>query len=170
MTLSYDVYFSEDFDYVRGGKLPGFYGGSAESCNASYCERCSGTLRGACFSTRYMWGREGEGYVYAYLPGDDGDFGREMGRDLFWFEPGRWISIAQRLRMNTIGLEDGFMSIHFEGEEIFTANDVIYREKSDMEISVLFFSTFFGGSSSPDFAATADSYTYYRNFVVTSHE
>ena len=27
LTLEYEVYFSSGFDFVKGGKLPGFFGG-----------------------------------------------------------------------------------------------------------------------------------------------
>lgn len=52
-TLSYEVRFSDDFDWVKGGKLPGLYGGRG----------ASGGLREdqdleAGFSARLMWRAE----------------------------------------------------------------------------------------------------------------
>ncbi|KAI9490047.1 hypothetical protein BDB00DRAFT_875639 [Zychaea mexicana] len=62
--FEYQVYFSEGFDFVRGGKLPGLYGGRP-------VEICSGGIHtDICFSTRTMWRAEGAGELYAYIPED----------------------------------------------------------------------------------------------------
>ena len=37
-TLEYDIMFSDNFDFVRGGKLPGFFGGSGK-CKLSHRRR-----------------------------------------------------------------------------------------------------------------------------------
>ncbi len=63
-TLEYEVYFPADFDFVKGGKLPGIMGGS-KGCAG--CRRDE-PLRSNCFSARFMWGPDGEGYPYLYLP------------------------------------------------------------------------------------------------------
>ena len=62
--LEYDVFFPADFDFVKGGKLPGMVGGS-KSCTG--CKRYE-PLRLECFSVRFIWGSEGEGYPYLYVP------------------------------------------------------------------------------------------------------
>jgi len=63
-TLEYEVFFPSDFDYVKGGKLPGIVGGS-DGCSG--CKRTE-PLRSECFSARFMWGPNGQGYPYLYLP------------------------------------------------------------------------------------------------------
>jgi hypothetical protein len=56
ITLEYDVFFPADFDFVRGGKLPGLFGGH---------ETCSGGDDALdCFSTRLMWRSGGKGELY----------------------------------------------------------------------------------------------------------
>ena len=54
--LSYQVAFDEGFQYVKGGKLPGFWSGKAAS-------DCSGGKKsdGSCFSLRMMWRADGAG-------------------------------------------------------------------------------------------------------------
>lgn len=47
VSLQYSVYFPKGFDFVRGGKLPGLYGGHGE-CTG-------GSSSSACFTTRYVF-------------------------------------------------------------------------------------------------------------------
>lgn len=58
--LTYQLKFSNNFDWGYGGKLPGLYGGGNSSGNIP------NGLDG--FSTRYTWKEEGKLVVYAYLP------------------------------------------------------------------------------------------------------
>lgn len=61
VTLEYKVFFPGDFDWVKGGKLPGLYGGHT---------RCSGGNSALdCFSTRLMWRAGGAGELYLVRPG-----------------------------------------------------------------------------------------------------
>lgn len=85
-TLSYSVLFEDGFEFVMGGKLPGFCaylaphprhdkkkltfsclldGGDSNSGSIS----CSGGRRDAkCFSSRFMWRTNGAMELYTYLP------------------------------------------------------------------------------------------------------
>jgi hypothetical protein len=58
MMVSYEVAFDSDFDWVKGGKLPGLRGGLGKGCAGGV--QADGK---DCFSTRTMWrtGGEGEG-------------------------------------------------------------------------------------------------------------
>lgn len=56
VSLEYSVFFPVDYDWVKGGKLPGLYGGHTG---------CSGGNNAlTCFSTRLMWRGEGMGELY----------------------------------------------------------------------------------------------------------
>lgn len=56
VSLEYSVFFPADYDWVKGGKLPGLYGGHTG---------CSGGNNAlTCFSTRLMWRSEGLGELY----------------------------------------------------------------------------------------------------------
>ena len=56
VTLEYSVFFPADFDWVKGGKLPGLFGGHTG---------CSGGASARdCFSTRLMWRPQGVGELY----------------------------------------------------------------------------------------------------------
>ncbi len=52
------MFFPTGFNFVKGGKLPGLYGGKA-SCTG-------GDPAVDCFSTRLMWRAEGQGELYLY--------------------------------------------------------------------------------------------------------
>lgn len=58
VTLAYSVFFPVSFDWVKGGKLPGLYGGR-ESCSG-------GDTAADCWSARFMWREEGMGELYLY--------------------------------------------------------------------------------------------------------
>jgi len=115
MILSYEVAFDQDFDWVKGGKLPGLRGG----LNSSGCSGGDSVPDGIdCFSSRVMWRKfaEGEGaslracysekesliftLVYAYVPTPNdlcdakdvicnSDFGTSFSRGSFGFLSGR---------------------------------------------------------------------------------
>jgi hypothetical protein len=60
VTFAYSVFFPSDFVWVKGGKLPGLYGGRT---------KCSGgDAADDCFSTRLMWRRGGAGELYLVRP------------------------------------------------------------------------------------------------------
>lgn len=55
--LNYQVAFDPLFDFVKGGKLPGFWSGKS----ASDCSGGKKSSDGSCFSVRMMWRVEGAG-------------------------------------------------------------------------------------------------------------
>jgi hypothetical protein len=56
VTFEYKIFFPSDFEWVKGGKLPGLYGGHTG---------CSGGNAALdCFSTRLMWRAGGAGELY----------------------------------------------------------------------------------------------------------
>jgi hypothetical protein len=57
MMVSYELAFGDNFDWVKGGKLPGLRGG-LNSTGCSGGNQADGT---SCFSTRLMWRRDGAG-------------------------------------------------------------------------------------------------------------
>ena len=60
VTFAYSIFFPSDFDWVKGGKLPGLYGGRT-GCSG-------GDAADDCFSTRMMWRRGGAGELYLVRP------------------------------------------------------------------------------------------------------
>jgi hypothetical protein len=136
--LRYFLRFSPGFDFVKGGKLPGFYGGSANS-GGDIPTGYDG------FSSRLMWREQGYGEIYAYLPSSDG-YGTSLGRKTWQFRPGVWHEVEQELRLNKPGKANGSIQIWVDKQPVFKAEKLNFRSTTKLKIDGVFFSTFFGGS------------------------
>ncbi|MGR4067457.1 polysaccharide lyase [Billgrantia sp. C5P2] len=134
--LSYRVRFPPDFDFVRGGKLPGLYGGEAPSGG----EEVDGKNG---FSMRLMWREEGEGELYPYVVGFEGD---SVGRGFWRFPLGQWVTLEQEIVLNDPGQENGIARLWVDGRPVLEQQNVVYRTSPSVTIDGLMFSTFFGGS------------------------
>lgn len=67
VVFSYSAFFEEGFEFAKGGKMPGLYGGTS----ADTAKSCSGGKqdgREDCFSARLMWRTDGAGEIYNYYP------------------------------------------------------------------------------------------------------
>jgi hypothetical protein len=118
--VSYEVAFDQDFDWVKGGKLPGLRGGPQAT-------RCSGgnqpNASDQCFSARLMWRPDGAGEIYAYIPTKSGlcndkdvdcnnDFGTSLGRGDFSFSAGDWKLVTLAIRLNNpVDVANGYMAL-----------------------------------------------------------
>ncbi|WRT66524.1 uncharacterized protein IL334_003483 [Kwoniella shivajii] len=137
-SLEYSVYFPPDFDFVKGGKLPGLYGGH-KGCSG-------GNAAEDCFSTRLMWRAGGQGELYLYAPKDkqtpslcqtppksicESEYGLSIGRGSWKFALGDWTTVRQDVWLNTPGQNDGGFNIWVNGQLVISANDVRYRENGD---------------------------------------
>lgn len=159
LRLSYFVRFSENFNFVKGGKLPGLFGGTANSGGGIP----NGTDG---FSTRYMWRRAGAGEVYAYLPTSK-ESGTSLGRGSWSFKPGVWYFLEQEVILNQPGEKNGRVRVWVDGVQVFEQTKLTFRTTSALKINGLFFSTFFGGSD--DSWATPDAvYADFANFSVST--
>ncbi|GAA5865078.1 hypothetical protein JCM8547_007705 [Rhodosporidiobolus lusitaniae] len=153
--LKYELAFSDDFEFVLGGKLPGLYGASP---NASTI--CSGGNRETdCFSARLMWRERGAGEVYAYLPTSPGfchqsdvycndDYGISLSRGSWQFKKGGWTTITQLIALNTPGYANGLLYLYANDTLALAHTGLTWRTAEDVTLTSVFFSTFFGGSSS----------------------
>ncbi|MDR5904225.1 polysaccharide lyase [Franzmannia qiaohouensis] len=136
--LRYQVRFAEDFDFVRGGKLPGLYGGEGPSGG----EAADGDNG---FSMRFMWREQGQGELYEYVVNQDEDHGASVGRGLWHFPTGHWISVEQEVVLNHPDRDDGVARVWIDGEPVLEQHGIVYRTSQDVDIEGVMFSTFFGG-------------------------
>lgn len=155
--LRYYVRFARDFEFVKGGKLPGFYGGTQIS-GGKIPDGTNG------FSTRFMWRTGGQGEVYAYMPSSQ-RFGTSLGRGSFGFRPGQWHCIEQELVLNTPGALDGEVRVWLDGEPVFEQGALLFRTVPELRIEGLYFSTFFGGGD-PSWAPPRDTHADFAAFVI----
>ncbi|GAA5989363.1 hypothetical protein JCM11641_004199 [Rhodosporidiobolus odoratus] len=170
--ISYDVGFSEGFDFVKGGKLPGGYGGDP----ASLCT--GGSPSAACFSLRLMWRADGAGEAYAYIPQYDGQCSDDGGSDSaychgadgvsfdrgsFTFAAGAYNTVTEVAILNSaIDKANGVLAVYAGETLAFEKKDIVFRINESVQFSAFAISSFFGGSTT-DYATPADAYTYYRN-------
>jgi hypothetical protein len=154
--LRYFVRFASDFDFVKGGKLPGLYGGNDVS-GGRIPDGTSG------FSTRLMWRVDGQGELYAYLPSSD-TWGTSLGRGVFRFERGRFQCVEQEVVLNTPGVADGGVRIWLDGKPAFEQPNLMFRTVSTLRIEGIFFSTFFGGGDS-SWAPSRDMHADFAGFA-----
>lgn len=179
-TLEYKVRIPTGFDFVRGGKLPGLYGGSGPAGGAS-TEEADG------FSVRTMWRELGVLCQYVYYM--DRDESKKWGADFLWttrsdknfpitkdmwkdmsghFEdriylvPDKWHTLKTYIKMNTPGQEDGKIVCHFNGIEVVNLN-LRFRKDLSFAIDQFKFTTFFGGNED-SWAPTKDEKIYFKDF------
>ncbi|KAF7294611.1 hypothetical protein MIND_00997700 [Mycena indigotica] len=134
VTMAYSVFFPNGFDWVRGGKLPGLYGGR---------RGCSGGDSALdCFSTRLMWRKRGEGELYLYAMKDkqtkalcddpqsecNAQYGFSIGRGSFRFATGMWTHVEQIVTLNTPGKQDGIFTLFVNGIQVIHREDIFYRD------------------------------------------
>lgn len=153
--LRYRVRLPEDFEFVKGGKLPGLYGGTETSGG----EEPDGTDG---FSTRLMWRRDGAGEVYLYAPDEPGT---SLGRGSWTWPRGEWTCVEQRLELDAPEAEDGSVTVWLDGEQVLREQGLDLRTTDELGVDGVFFSTFYGGDE-PDWAPEEDQHADFADFAV----
>src|SRR2546421_12897987 len=129
LDLKYHLRFPSGFDFGKGGKLPGLYGGKIGEE--------SGGVHGNGFSTRYMWRSPSKGELYFYSPTGSG-FGKDLGLGKWRFAAdGRWHSVEQ-----LVDRAAQKITIWYDGKQVFSTG---VSGISAIPFSGVFVSTFFGG-------------------------
>ncbi|MBK5300696.1 MULTISPECIES: polysaccharide lyase [Gammaproteobacteria] len=159
LILTYELKFDKNFDFVKGGKLPGLYGGTGNT-GGKIPNGHDG------FSTRYIWKENGVGAIYAYLPTSK-TWGTAIGLGSWTFSVGRWHVLEQLVKLNTPGQADGVISIWYDRKLVHSETGLIFRDTKNLTIDGLLFSTFFGGNNA-SFATPASTNIRFRNFVMSS--
>ncbi|KAL0064085.1 hypothetical protein AAF712_008945 [Marasmius tenuissimus] len=178
---SYRVMFEKDWEWVKGGKLPGIFGGVGD-----LAYKCSGGRqddRCKCFDIRLMWRQGGAGELYTYLPQTENnntrllavpplsrannDYGYSVGRGSFSFVKGRWMCISLRVKMNCIGQEDGELELVVDGRSVICVHGVTLRDSEESIIMGMHFQTFFGGHGD-DWASPKDQRAWFADITSVS--
>ncbi|EIW80200.1 polysaccharide lyase family 14 protein [Coniophora puteana RWD-64-598 SS2] len=175
--ISYRVLLDAEWEWVRGGKMPGMYGGEGDL--AYHCSGGRQSERCRCFNLRLMWRAHGHGELYAYLPPSDTnknrlsavpprsivnpDYGVSAGRGAFIWPKARWVTLAERVRLNDVGQANGEVQVWVDGQSVINVNGLILRENADSRIKGIHFSTFFGGHE-PEWASPKDLRAWFSDF------
>ena len=141
--MSYRIRFPSNFDWVLGGELPGLTGGSANTSSKPTGQDG--------WSARMAWRTLGTGYAHLFYPDQSGSFGDYIQWNATGahasFPKGRWITVENRVVMNTPGQSNGMIQTWFDGELVLNKAGMRFRDVSSFGIDGFYFSTFFGGDS-----------------------
>ena len=165
--LRYYVKFPPGFDFGRGGKLPGLYGGPIGGE--------SGGNHGGGFSTRYMW-RDHEvsgsvsgcsrsvpcAEVYLYSPQAAHGYGQDLGGQWQWQGDGRWHMVEQMVNRTT-----GDVTVWYDGSQVLNEPGVL-GDSTGVPFGGVFFSTFFGGHDT-SWGPSQSEYAYFADFALGTH-
>ncbi|MGK7934937.1 MAG: polysaccharide lyase [Xenococcaceae cyanobacterium] len=166
--LSYQVKFSDDFDFdgskKSGGKLPGLAGAGGYCSGGQTCTGDNG------FSSRYMWGKNGRAKLYLYHMDKPTKWGENFwfqgsdGNDKY-FQQGQWHNLVQRVRINDGNQANGEIDVWMDGEQVLSIDELRFVT-NNQGIDALLFSTFHGGNTDewlPDHTV----YSYWDDFIVS---
>ena len=154
--------FAEDFDFVKGGKLPGFCGGKFEPGKIPNGQDA--------FSSRIMWRQKGRLVSYVYhmnqksIYGDDFQWTQTSGENVVLI-PGKWHKIQFTLKLNEAEKTNGMIVARFDESEALNATQLKFRTSDRLKIDKLCFNTFFGGNDQ-SWAPTKEQTLWIRNLVV----
>lgn len=162
--LSYAVRFDKEFDFVRGGKLPGLYGGKPMSGGKIPNGRDG-------FQARVVWQSNGKGALYGYLPTNSTvykgvTYGDVLGSGAWQFKPGKWTDISHHIKLNDPGANNGRMTVWIDGFPVIDECGLRFRDIPTLKVDGIFFSTFFGGNE-PDWASRKDTYIDFTDFRIS---
>ncbi len=147
--LRYTVRFSPDFDWVKGGKLPGLCGGPENVSGGRPADGTNG------FSARLMWRADGRGEAYLYHKNQPDRYGDRLAfPDDFRFPRDTDIEVRMRVTMNEPGKKNGEIQVWIridkdgkaEEREVLHQTDLEWRTVESFGIDSLYFETFYGGS------------------------
>lgn len=181
--VSYKVYFPEDFDWVKGGKLPGLFIGNPGASGGHWDYKAG--------SARVTWQRDGIACVYIYIPLQVAFNGSKeeamcVQSDEFqkvchatkskgchlWhsgplqFQRGQWNDVTLDMRMNTVGKKNGSLELIVNGVSA-VCHGMVWRKTAHLAIGGVSVQTFYGGST-PEAAApkTGSHYVKFKDFMV----
>lgn len=165
--FSYRLKFGDQFDFVRGGKLPGFAGGSANT-GGNTPDGYDG------WSARMMWKEGGRVIQYVYypdqnqnLPYGDAFTWTSSGR-AYHFTPGVWYQVEVRVVMNQPGEKNGLIQSWLNGVKALDKGNLRFRDTANLAIDMVYFSTFFGGDDR-SWAPFKDENIYFDDFIISTH-
>lgn len=172
ITFSYKVMFPTNFNWVKGGKLPGLWIGNVGANGGNHFRD------GASF--RVMWRADGAAEAYLYLPKqpnksfysqpgyiNNDQYGESLWRHQFKFKANVWNTITLVAKINQVGRSDGSISLIIN-DNAKTFNGIVWTEsKSVQYINGLMMHTFFGGND-VTWATPIEQNIYFKDFKVSN--
>ena len=148
LELAYEVLFSDDFEFVKGGKLPGLCGGPESVTGGNPANGANG------FSARFMWRADGRGEAYIYHVDQPDKYGESIPfPDDFRFPRGKPVLLVMRIEMNEIGESNGAFEAWVklgpdDALKVVHRDNIRWRTVESVQIDSLLCEVFYGGSDS----------------------
>jgi len=178
----YELTFNADYDFAKGGKLPGLGGFNLSDANETKPTGCraEGQQADAGFSLRSMFKENGAAILYAYhqnnpnlsLPENDGKYacGEEISYQhngkAFSFQKTKTYLVEQYVKINDANQTNGIVTVHVNGFKVIEKNDMVFSENGQYSINQLFIDIWHGGKTS-DWAPSVDSTVVIDNIVLS---
>ncbi len=174
--VSYMVMIPQDFDRVKGGKLPGLVGGTAPVGGDNVNGRDG-------FSARIMWRdcptvKQAALTQYIYYMEKKGDWGE----DFYWAHPnynwasrrrflakGKWHTLKTRIIMNTPGQRNGKVTSWLDGTLALDTTLMLRARNGNFGIDEFYFSTFYGGGTK-EWAPSKNEFIYFDRFIFSTKD
>lgn len=155
-SLSYSFILSENFDFVKWGKLAGLCGWT---CPRGWDDNAGG------FSTLFSWKQGGYLDMNLVYPGAP-KYGKNTGKKLLVLIPGKKYTIKQDITLNTPGEKNGIIKVYVNNVLVFKADNYTLRTSKNVSIDSLIFSSFFAGWDIT-YATPVDTYIDFSNFKLS---
>lgn len=164
-TLSFDVFFDQDFQWTRGGKLHGL--GPINPITGGSERKPMG------WSSRTMFKEDGKIASYLYEQDVNNKWGVGKKSEAPVFHAGKWHHVTLQTQLNDAGKANGYARVLVDGEAILLSENIEFRGSDDEEtlIQRFLFSTFHGGNNSAWTPLDQEGnpttvYAYFDNFLV----
>lgn len=167
--VAFRLKLAQDFDFVKGGRLPGILGHAEGSTYDSICTRPepnSWMLTHAAFAEAGTMRNKAHFATAAGACGDSLGWNIGTGTD-YTLQRDRWYTIELRTKLNTVGRRDGILQAWVDGVSVFERQGRVFRTSEDLQLDTFRFWTMFSGrdsSAAPNVAQTA----YFDDIVVSS--
>ena len=151
ISMSYEIEFAKNFEFVKWGKLPGLCGGS--------CPR--GSEKGEGISVNLWWDKEEKLWISIIWSG----WKTLLDEALSSVSAGEKYTIDLGVKLNTPGQSNGSIIVHINGQEILKQENIVLRGIKEVAVDSLFFSTFFWGADQ-SWATPVETSIIFSNFKI----
>ncbi len=151
--LSYSVLLPPNFEFNRGGVLPGIRGMEPDMPSPDE------------FTARMVWREDGEGGANLRVASAGETRSLPAYREGFAIPRGRWVKLDQEVVLNAPKQADGVLRVWIDGALALERTDLIYRSKPSVVVSGVAAEVYYGTSDGAG-AAPADTQISLTPFVM----